>query len=115
MKQRGIVPDFDTLVALHQYDAEAFEAFRRQLLRHAIEDAPPARRAGLERLLERIESVRASAATPLDAAKASFSLMADSVHALRDAWHEAGHALAEYQTLLVIEQARQTGLLCRRK
>ena len=49
------LPDFDVLVALYRHDPEAFEDFRRHVLREAVDCAPACHRPALERLLESIE------------------------------------------------------------
>lgn len=100
------LPDFDTLVALHQQEPEAFEAFRRHLLREAVEVAPPVHRPALEDLLGRIEATREAAATPMEAAIAASRMMQESVARLHDTWEQARHAVAGLQTSLIIERMR---------
>ncbi len=100
------IPDFKVLLALHQHDPEAFEAFRRHMLREAVDDAPIAQRPALEQLLSRIEAARAAAIDPEDAAIKAFSMMSESVKRLHDAWTDAAHSVAELQTTLLIERLR---------
>lgn len=100
------LPDFDVLVRLHQQDPQAFETLRCHLLQDALATAPPPRRAGLERLLARIEATRAEAATPQQAASLAFGLMAESLQELRQSWQQACHALGELQTRLLLERVR---------
>lgn len=99
-------PDFDAMVELHRQDPHSFEKMRRAILRAAVDEAPPAHRPALEQLLQRIERVRAQAATPQQAAQDAFRMMCDSVDHLRDAWEVARHAAAEWQTALLIEKVR---------
>ncbi len=105
--QRIKVPDFDTLVALHQQDAQAFEAFRRHLLQEAVDSAPPTRRPALRQLVRRIDAARASAGTPLQATAIAFEMMQDSLHELHGHWQQAYQALVELQTGLLMEKMRQ--------
>ncbi len=107
MNDRVSCPDFDTLVALHQHDAQAFESFRKHLLREAINSAPPARRPSLEQLLQRIEATREAAKTPMEAAASAFNLMMDSLQELQGSWHGASYAITELQTALLIERVRR--------
>lgn len=100
------LPDFDVLVALYRHDPDALEDFRRHMLREAIDDAPLRHRASLERLLEQIETARASAATPMDAALTAFRMMQDSVVRLQDNWGQALEAAAELHAALIIERLR---------
>lgn len=105
------LPDFDVLVALHRHDPEAFEAFRRHVLREAIDFAPPVHRASLEHLVQRIETARKEAASPMEAAASAFRMMQDSVEQLQDGWVQALHAVAGLQAALVIERVRDAGTL----
>jgi hypothetical protein len=101
-----VIPDFDTLLALYQHDEESFEALRRRLLQDALASAPADRRPRLERLLVCIEATRAAAGTPEQAASQAFEMMAQSLQELRQAWHQACHALSELQSHLLIEKIR---------
>ncbi|WP_019142641.1 DUF3135 domain-containing protein [Noviherbaspirillum massiliense] len=107
MKPVTPIPDFDMLVALHQQDPEAFEAFRRHLLRDAVDAAPPEHRERLQQLLTHIDSVRDAAATPLEAMVAAFRMMQDSLGDLRFQWQRAHEALAGFQTSLLIASLRR--------
>lgn len=100
------MPDFDTLLTLHECDPDAFERLRRQLLRDAVDAAPPSYRSSLEQLLERIEDARASATTPAESALIAFRMMNDSVRQLRCHWDDALTAVAGLQAALLIERAR---------
>ena len=62
------LPDFDTLSRLYQEDPGAFESFRRQLLRQAVDEEPRRHRLALEELLLCIEANRQRAASPAEAA-----------------------------------------------
>ena len=101
------IPDFNVLVALHQHDPDAFEDFRRHLLQESVNNAPIAHRPTLERLLSRIEAVRATAENPVDAARIAFDLMHDSVKGLNYHWEQALEAVTALQTTLLIERVRQ--------
>ncbi len=107
MMQRIRFPDFDTLVALHQDDAQAFEAFRRHLLNDAVDCAPPSRRPALRQLVRRMDMASSSAATPLEASAIAFEMMRQSLHELQSAWQQAQHACAALQTGLLLEKIRQ--------
>jgi hypothetical protein len=100
------LPDFDVLVALYQHEPEAFEAFRRYVLREAVDYAPPEQRPALEQLLHRIDETRDAAATPLEAAAAASRMMQESVNRLGDAWEQARQAAAELQTAILLERLR---------
>jgi len=101
------LPEFDALVALHEQDPQAFEDFRRQLLKEAIEDAPERHRPALKQLLCRIESARANAATPMEAAQMAMRMMHESLHRLHDCWEDAQYAIAGLQAMLLIERVRR--------
>ena len=101
------LPDFDVLVALYKHDPEAFEDFRRHVLREAVDCAPIGHRPGLERLLETIEESRERAATPMEAARIAANMMQESAKRLCNAWMEAHEAVAGLQATLVIERARE--------
>lgn len=100
------LPDFDTLVSLHQQDKEAFEAFRKHLLQQAMEGAPATARAQMKQLLERLDAARSTAASPLEAAAIAFSLMVESMQQLHDTWEHVSFALTELQAGLLIEKIR---------
>lgn len=80
------LPEFDVLVRLHDSDPEAFETYRRKLLRQAVNAAPTHHRPALEELLEVIEIRRAGVGDPIEAAAAAFQMMRQSVSQLQDAW-----------------------------
>lgn len=101
-----LTPDFDTLVALHECDQDAFESLRRSLLEEAVASAPACRQPALHRLLRRIEANRAEAASPQQAVAQAFIAMADSLQELRLAWQQAFHALGELQTQILLERVR---------
>lgn len=101
------LPDFDMLASLYQEDPEAFEAFRRHILREVVDAAPPSQRPTLELLLSHLEVVRAEAATPMDAALIAFRMMQDSVGQLQTLWDQTQQAVAVLQTSIVIAQARK--------
>jgi len=100
------LPDFDVLVAMHQHQPDAFEAFRRHMLRQAVDFAPATHRPALEQLLHRIEEERATALSPFDAATKAMRMMADSVGRLHGAWEQALEAVAGLQATLIIERIR---------
>lgn len=107
MERHTQFPDFDHLVALNRQDPNAFEALRRNLLQEAVNQALPIYRPGLERLLARIEDARNDAATPMEAALASYRMMQESLDSLLISWNQAHYKLAELQSALVIERARR--------
>lgn len=100
------LPDFDVLVALHRHDPSALEDFRRHVLRKAVDCAPLAHRASLEQLLERMETARAAAGSPMEAAMIAFRMMQDSVEKLHGSWEQALEAAAELQAAVVIARLR---------
>ncbi|WP_420475573.1 DUF3135 domain-containing protein [Noviherbaspirillum sp. ST9] len=105
------LPDFDVLVALYRHDPAALEDFRRHMLREAVDEAPLRHRPSLERLLDQIETARASAATPMDAALIAFRMMQDSVARLQDNWTQALEAAAGLHAALIIERLRNNSSL----
>lgn len=105
------LPDFDVLTALYRQDPEALENFRRHLLRDAVDAAPLAHRPSLEQLLIRIESVRQTAATPMEAAVLAFRMMCESVERLHQGWDHALHSVADLQAALIIERLRANSSL----
>ena len=101
------LPEFNALMALHQQDPEAFEEFRRHVLREAVDSAPQAHHASLERLLVRIEEARAAAATPMDAAVAASRMMQQSLGEMLGCWTDLHHVVAGAQTTLILERFRR--------
>lgn len=106
MNLQGKVPDFDTLVALHRQDPDAFEQLRRELLEEAVATAPIRHRATLEKVLDRIETERNAAATPMEAVVAASRMMHESVGSLMVAWEQAQEKIAGLQTALLLERCR---------
>lgn len=100
------IPDFNVMVALHQHDPEAFENFRRHLLREAVQEAPPIHRPALEKLLQRMDAARDAAASPAEAAAVAFGMMQESVGRLQDAWEDAQVAVAGLQTSLLLQRLK---------
>lgn len=101
------LPDFDLLVSLYRDDPEAFEAFRRHLLREAVHGAPPVQRPALELLLERLESARSGAATPMEAAVVAFRLMQESVGQLQVIWRQTRQVVAGMETAILMARMRR--------
>jgi len=106
MSTQSPLPDFDVLVALYKHDPEAFEDFRRHVLRQAIDSAPLQHRASLEKLLISIEEARSRVGTPMEAAALASQMMQESVRRLCDAWADAYEAAAGLQANLIIERLR---------
>ena len=100
------LPDFDVLSSMHADDPEAFEQFRRHVLREAIDKAPQAHRPALEKLLDRIEEARAGAATPYEAVVVASRMMHESLNQLQAGWRQAQEAVAGMQAALLIERVR---------
>jgi len=98
--------DFDTLSRLYKEDPAAFEAFRRHLLRQAVDEAPRRHRPALEELLLCIEANRQRAATPADAALGAFQMMRQSVSQLNAAWQLGLQGIAQLQTEALIRNLR---------
>ena len=100
------LPDFDTLSRLYKEDPEAFEAFRRHLLRQAVDEAPRRHRPALEELLLCIEANRQRAATPADAALGAFQMMRQSVSQLGAAWQMGLQNMAQLQSDMLMQKLR---------
>ena len=100
------LPDFDTLSRLYNEDPEAFEAFRRHLLRQAVDEAPRRHRPALEELLLCIEANRQRAATPADAAIGAFQMMRQSVTQLGAAWQLGLQSMAQLQSDVLMQKLR---------
>jgi len=100
------LPDFDTLSRLYREDPAAFEAFRRHLLRQAVDEAPRRHRPALEELLLCIEANRQRAATPAEAALGAFQMMRDSVGQLGAAWQLGLDSIARLQTDALLKKLR---------
>ena len=100
------LPDFETLVTLHRCDPIAFESVRTTLLRKCVDDAPPAHRPGLEKLIARMDEVRARAVSPVDAAVAAARLMVESVDALQNQFTVLAEETAALQTALLLKRLR---------
>ena len=100
------LPQFDTLVALHENDPEAYEILRLQLLRSCIESAPTAHQQALEELFDEINVIRNEATSPLEAAVNASRLMVDSCVRLRAAMGELLDANAALQTAVLLDKFR---------
>lgn len=100
------LPDFDTLSRLYREDPAAFEAFRRHVLRQAVDEAPRRHRPALEELLLCIESNRQRAATPADAALGAFQMMRHSVTQLNAAWQLGLQSMAQLQSEALMQKLR---------
>lgn len=100
------LPDFDALVALYQQDPQAFEDFRRQVLRDAVDHAPRCHQPSLNSLLDKIEEARDLAQSPFEAAAIASRMMRDSAERLLDAWEDVQEATAGLQAAVLIERVR---------
>lgn len=100
------LPDFDTLSRLYKEDPVAFDAFRRHLLRQAVDEAPRRHRPALEELLLCIEANRQRAATPADAALGAFQMMRHSVSQLNAAWQMGLQNMAQLQSDVLMQKLR---------
>lgn len=100
------LPDFDTLSRLYKEDPQAFESFRRHLLRQAVAEAPQRHRPALEELLVCIEANRERATTPAEAALGAFQMMRHSVSQLNAAWQLGMQSIAQLQTEALIKNLR---------
>jgi formate dehydrogenase maturation protein FdhE len=101
------LPDFDDLVALNQRDPQAFEQLRRQLLDDVVSTAPEHHRPALARVLERIESTRRAAATPMDSAVAASRLMQESLGTLLVCWKQAQFRMSGLQATTLIDRIQR--------
>ena len=106
MDMNAKLPDFDTLSRLYREDPAAFEAFRRHLLRQAVNEAPRRHRPALEELLSCIEASRQRAATPADAALGAFQMMRQSVNQLNAAWQMGLQSIARMQSDALLKKLR---------
>ena len=100
------LPDFDTLSRLYKEDPAAFEAFRRHLLRQAVDEAPRRQRPALEELLLCIEANRQRADPPADAALGAFQMMRHSVTQLNAAWQLGLQSMAQLQSEVLMQKLR---------
>lgn len=101
------LPEFEVLSALYKSNPQAFEEFRRNALREAIDQAPPRHRPALNALLEKMEHARKTAASPIDAAIIASRMMNESAERLFTAWADAQYAVAGLQTTLLIQRLRK--------
>jgi len=100
------LPDFDTLSRLYKEDPEAFESYRRHLLRQAVDEAPQRHRPALEELLLCMEANRQRAASPTEAAYGAFQMMRQSVGQLNAAWQLGLKSIAQLQTDVLMTRLR---------
>jgi len=107
MKTGPRLPDFDELVALNQRDPDAFEQLRKQLLDEAVSAAPEYHRPALARVLERIDSTRRAAATPMESAVAASRLMQESLGTLLVCWKQAQFRMSGLQATTLIDRIQR--------
>jgi hypothetical protein len=100
------MPDFDFLVQLSRENPDGFEAYRRSLLRQAVDAAPSRNRPALEELLLAIEARRECAASPMEAAVGAFQMMRQSVAQLQDAWQIGLESMARAQSEALLLRMR---------
>lgn len=79
---------FDEMVALHQADPAALDAYREQALRALVSEAPEAQRPRLSRLVDKLLA-EPPLPDPLENAARSFRLAQDSYVGLLGALGEA--------------------------
>lgn len=89
------LPDFDTLAKLAQEDPTAFEAFRTKLLQDAVAAAPAHLRPQLEATVAQLNTARAGASSPLEAASLANAAMMDSFQDLNSQMKRASFALKD--------------------
>lgn len=106
MDANGDLPDFDTLMSMHQKDPEAFEQYRLNLLERAIAAAPPEFRPMGQHLVYRMNVARENTATPLEAALAASKLMGESFAQLQTALEHAQHETAGLQAALILQRLK---------
>ena len=73
------LPEFDTLVALHQKDPVAYESLRKNLLQECVNAAPEQYRPMLDGIVLEMERARESAKSPFEAATIAACLMTESL------------------------------------
>ena len=84
MQERPItVLDFDEAMELARTDPEAFEQYRRDIIRILINRAPERNRHRLHRLQWRIDQERKRAANPIDACLKLYRMMIDTFNNAR--------------------------------
>lgn len=105
MHTKPRLPDFDSLMNMHQQDPEGYERFRKRLLHDAVSDAPSQHQKNMQYLLMRIEIAREAAETPLEALGLAVELMRNSLEELNEAFRCLQHELSNLQSLLVLERA----------
>jgi hypothetical protein len=101
------VPEFDALHQLFCDNPSEFEIVRHRLLQEAVEMQAERHRPGARRLLEKMESVRSGAASPLEAAGGAFMLMLDSYSDLQRAMSGLQHERAYLETIMLINRAKR--------
>jgi hypothetical protein len=104
------LPDFDTLVKMHESDPAAYEAFRQKMLRDAISQAPEQHRPMLNQTLAAIEDARNKAENPLHATILASSLMQQSLTTLRSGMHHLQFATNDLQNAAasVLDPSKKT-------
>ena len=100
-------PDFDMMMSLHRDDPEAFEAFRRHVLREAVDAAPPDQRPALELLVRRLDAAHLGAATPMEAALVAFRMMQESVGQLHIVWRQTRQIVIGLETSMLMVRLRR--------
>ena len=100
------LPDFDTLVALHQKNPVAYEILRRDLLQGCVLDAPDQYQPMLDDLIWRMDMVRAAATSPLEAAAAAGFLMMESVAQMRAQLFALQNAKAKWYAQILLANLR---------
>ena len=104
------LPDFDTLVKMHEADPSAYEAFRQKILREAIAQAPEQHRPMLEKTVAVIEETRAKAENPLHATILASTLMQESLSTLRSGVHHMEVVANDFQNAAarVLDPSKKT-------
>ncbi|MEO8407710.1 MAG: DUF3135 domain-containing protein [Oxalobacteraceae bacterium] len=100
-------PDFDMMMSLYRDDPQAFEAFRRHVLREAVDAAPPDQRPALELLIGRLDAARLGAATPMEAALVAFRMMQESVGQLHIVWRQTRQIVVGLETSMLMVRLRR--------
>lgn len=91
------LPDFDTLVKMHESDPVAYEAFRQKMLSDAIAQAPEKHRPMLEQTVAAMQDAHDRAENPLHATILASNLMQESLSTLRAGMKNLEYATNDFQ------------------
>ena len=103
------MPDFDLLLSVFRIDHMSDEARRHALLQQCIDEAAPAQRPALARLIARIDEARSSELPPIPAAIASTRRMLEQAAALNGELAHLAEETAAWQMHALLKKLRVRG------